>query len=1044
MAVSSGPRPYASLRWRCVGPFRGGRASTVCGDVRDPRVYYFGSGGGGLWKSTDAGITWENVSDGFIRTASVGAVTVAEADSNVVYVGMGECSIRGNVSYGDGVYRSTDAGATWQHLGLERTQRIARVRVHPHDADFVYAAALGDIYGPSTERGIFRSRDGGKTWQKILYRDENTGCIDLAMDPNNSRVLYAAMWQVSRTEWGLSSGGPGSGIGKSTDGGDTWTELTRNPGMPGGQLGRIGLAVSPARPGRIWALIEAEDGGVHRSDDGGATWTRVNEDRSLRTRHFYYTNIYADPQDADTMWGVNAPFVKSIDGGKTFVSMSTPHGDHHDLWIDPQNSQRMILACDGGATITTNGGWSWTNIYNQPTAEFYHVTTDTRFPYRIYGAQQDNTTLCVPSRSHQPAISEREWYAVGGGESAMIAVRPDNPDIAFAGSDGGGQGGRLTRYDHRLKQLRDVSPWPERTAGMAAAEYTYRFQWTSPVLISPHDPNLLYMCGNVVFKSTNEGASWEIISPDLTRNDASKQQPSGGELTLDQTGVEIYCTIFAFAESPVTKGLLWAGSDDGLVHLSRDGGQTWENVTPSGLPEWSRIGTIEPSPFEPGTAYLAASRYRLADMRPYLLKTGDYGKTWTAIASGIPQGEYTRVIRADPVRRGLLYAGSELGIYVSFDDGASWESLRGNLPVVAVHDLVVKDGDLVVATHGRSFWVCDGAAALLRQSASAGGAHLFQPAPTVRFGGGGRMFLDRDVAFERPITAMAMGDTMHYLKKRPENGEAGLYLDAGQNPPSGVVLHYYLPTKPTEAVTLTIRDAKGEVVRTFSSQPAEKADPKLPAEAGANRFVWNMRYEDATKLEGPATFTIPGMGPVAVPGEYSAELSVAGATLSQRFQILKDPRIAASDADLQAQFAYLRQVRDKLSQLNEGVNRIRAMRNQTEEWVQRGKGHVELNRRADELKGKLGDVEDQLTMVAYKGGQDFIARAPRLNDKIAYLATVVGMADFAPTKQSHDAYQQLADETDRQLDRLEGIVGQDVRQFAAFVRELDLAPVNPA
>jgi photosystem II stability/assembly factor-like uncharacterized protein len=1043
MADTSSIRPHASLRWRCVGPFRGGRASTVCGDPRDPRVFYFGAGGGGLWKTTDAGVTWENVTDGFLRTASVGAIAVAPSDSNVVYVGMGECSIRGNVSYGDGVYRSTDAGATWQHLGLADTQRIARVRVHPRDENLVYAAALGDIYGGSSARGLYRSRDGGRTWDKILYKDENTGCIDLDMDPNNPRILFAAMWQVRRTEWSLTSGGPGSGLWKSMDGGDTWTEITRNAGLPAGLIGRIGIAISPARPGRVWALVEAEQGGLHRSDDGGATWTRVNEDRSLRTRHFYYTNIYADPQNADTMYAVNAPFVKSIDGGKTFTTLSTPHGDHHDLWIDPKNPQRMILACDGGGTVTFNGGWSWSSIYNQPTAEFYHVTTDTRFPYRIYGAQQDNTTICVPSRSHQPAITEREWYPVGGGESAMIAVRPDNPDIAFAGSDGGGQGGRLTRYDHRLHQLRDVSPWPERTAGMSAAEYTHRFQWTSPVLISPHDPNVLYMCGNRVFRSTNEGHSWEIVSPDLTKADPETLKPSGGPLTLDQTGVEVYATIFAFAESPVQKGLLWAGSDDGLVHVSRDNGATWENVTPKALPEWSRIGTIEPSPFEAGTAYLAASRHRLADMRPYLLKTTDFGKTWTEIAAGIPVGEYTRVVRADPVRRGLLFCGTELGIYASFDDGASWESLRGNLPVVAIHDLVVKDGDIVVATHGRSFWVCDGAAALLRQSAPGAAPHLFQPAPAFRFGLGGRMFFGRDFAMERPVVAMMMGDTMHYLKKKPENGESGEYLDAGQNPPSGVVLHYYLPTKPEAAITLTIRDSKGEVVRTLSSQPAE-GEPKLPAEPGMNRFVWNMRYPDATKLEGPSAGTIPGFGPAAVPGEYTAELAVADTRSIQRFQILKDPRISASQADLEAQFALLRQIRDKVSQVNEGVNRIRAMRKQTDEWVQRAKGDAELGKRAEELKRRLGEVEDELAMADFKGGQDFIARAPRLNDKMAYLATVVGMADFAPTQQSHEAYAAVAAEIDKSLDRLEGVVAQDLRAFTSYVREAGLSPVTPA
>ena len=1046
MGDPSGIGPYGSLKWRSVGPHRGGRSSACVGDPRDRQVFYFGTGGGGLWKTTNGGVTWENVSDGFLSAASVGALAVAPSDNNVVYLGMGECSIRGNVSYGDGVYRSTDAGASWQHLGLADTRHIARVRVHPDDPDLVYVAALGHIYGPSPERGVYRSRDGGRTWQKILHRDENTGCIELVMDPTNPRVLYAAMWQVRRTEWNLESGGPGTGIFKSTDGGDTWTEITKSSGLPQGTLGRIGLAASPVQAGRIWALVEADEGGIYRSDDAGRNWQRLNEQRDLRSRAWYYSNIYADTQDADTVYALNNFCWKSIDGGKTFTPVATPHPDHHDLWLDPTDARRMICSQDGGACVSFDGGFSWSTIYNQPTAEFYKVVTDGAYPYRLYGSQQDNTTLSIPSRSEMSGIFDREWFDIGGAESASIAVRPDT-GVIFATSSGGGEGGRLTRYDHALRQKRDVSPWPARTAGMAAQDYKYRFQWTSPVALSPHDPNVLYMCGNQVFRSTDEGASWESISPDLTRNDPEKQAPSGGPITKDHTGVEVYCTIFAFAESPVQRGVLWAGSDDGRVHVSKDGGQTWENVTPAGLPEWTRVGTIEPSPHEAGAAYLAGSRHRLDDSRPYLYKTSDHGRTWTAIVSGIPSHEYTRVIRADPVRRGLLFAGSEAGIYVSFDDGASWGSLRLNLPVTAVHDLQIKDGDLVAATHGRSFWILDGGAALLRQDAPAGTVHLFQPRPTVRFKAGGHLLLPKEQGYEKPIAVIELpAGASHYLKGKPAAGESPFFLDAGQNPPNGVLVHYHLPIQPEDEVKLTFRDAAGEVIRTFTSNDKVRADgeSKVPAAAGANRFIWDMRYPDAVKLEGPVAGERWTGGPVAVPGEYRVELEVAGSTFAQNFRIVKDPRVPASRQDLQAQFDLHIQVRDKLSQINEGLNRIRAVRRQAEEWVTRGQGNAALRERADALKARLGEVEEELIQVRVKSPQDTVNFAPKLNDRVAFLMGVVSSADFPPTQQTRQAYGELASEADKQLDNLEGILSQEVRAFGAFVRELDLPPITPA
>jgi len=622
-----------SLEWRPIGPFRGGRVVAVAGDPVNSQLFYFGSTGGGVWKTTDGGQYWENISDGFFKRASVGAIAVAPSDSNVIYVGMGETTIRGNVSHGDGVYRSTDGGRTWTHLGLEDTRHIGKIRIHPHNPDLVYVAALGHAHGPNSERGIFRSHDGGKSWERVLYLNEDVGSHDIAMDPHNPRVLYAALWRARRLPYTLNSGGDGCGLYKSSDGGDAWTDISRNKGLPTGMLGKIGVTVSGAQKDRVWATIEAEDGAVFRSDDAGTTWERLADDPDLRRRPWYYQHIYADPQDANTLWILNERCYRSIDGGKTFTQVSVPHGDYHDLWIDPHNAQRMICGHDGGACVTLNGAEGWSSIYNQPTAEFYHVITDNQVPYRIYGSQQDNTNITLPSRSALGAITIAEYYEVGGGESGYIAVRPDDPNIVYAGSFQG----YLSRYDHRTKQVRDISVWPEVSSGWPAQDLKYRFQWTFPIVLSPHDPQALFATGNHVFRSTDEGASWEEISPDLTRNEKSRQGPSGGPITKDLVGTEYYGTIFAFAESPRQQGLFWVGSDDGLVHISYDDGQSWQNITPGSLPEWALVSIIEPSPHEPSCAYLAATCYKQDDFRPYLYKTSDYGKTWTKITSGIPE-----------------------------------------------------------------------------------------------------------------------------------------------------------------------------------------------------------------------------------------------------------------------------------------------------------------------------------------------------------------------------------------------------------------------
>jgi photosystem II stability/assembly factor-like uncharacterized protein len=1039
--VATLPASFAKLRWRNIGPHRGGRVSAVAGDPSRPLVFYFGACAGGIWKTEDAGITWLNVSDGYLGSASVGDLAVAPSDPNVVYAGMGEAHIRGNVVSGDGVYRSTDAGRTWVHCGLADTRHIGRIRVHPRNADLVYVAALGHAFGPNEERGVFRSADGGRSWRKVLYRSPDAGAIDLAMDVTNPRILYASIWEARRGPHFLTSGGPGSGIFRTSDGGDSWTEITDNPGLPKGLKGKIGLAVSPAKPSRVWALIEAEDGGLYRSDDYGDTWRLVNGGAELRGRPFYYSHVFADPQDPDRLYVLNFNMWKSTNGGATFTQIHTPHGDNHALWIDPANPERMIEGNDGGACVSLNGGRTWSSIYNQPTAQFYHVTTDTRYPYRVYGAQQDNMTISVPSRSDNSGIGHREFYDVGGAESGYIQVRPDDPNIVYAGSSGGGEGGRLTRYDHRLRQRRDVTAWPQKTAGLAAEEYTYRWQWTSPIHLSPHDPNILYSCANRVFRSRDEGSSWELISPDLTRNDPTRLGPSGGPITKDHTGVEVYCTVFAFEESPVQRGLLWAGSDDGLIHVSRDDGGTWENVTPPGslLPEWALISIIAPSPHDAGTAYVAATRYKLDDNTPYLLKTHDYGRTWRLITDGIPAGDFTRVIREDPVQRGLLFCGTESGVYVSFDDGGAWHRLNLNLPVVPIHDLVVKDDDLVVATHGRSFWILDDMTPL-RQGAREGLA-LYAPKPAVRFRPSGGLFLPKDLEVTHPVAVMDFpaGDS-YYLIRKPENGEAPEFADVGQNPPEGVVFNYVLPAG-AEEVTLTIRTAAGDVVRTFSSRDK---DHPLPAAAGANRFIWNLRYEGPKQLDDAEEEWGEVGGPLAVPGEYRAELTAGGASVSQNFRIVPDPRVGASQADLEAQLAFGRAVVAKVNQVRAVVGRSRAAAAAADEWVARTRDHPQAARvaeRAEALKKALAEIETQLVRPKPPKGARPIGQKPRIENQLLHLLMVAGSADAAPTRQTLELYAETAAKADELCTRLEDAIRAEGRAFESLLREAEIPAI---
>lgn len=1046
-----------SLEWRCIGPHRGGRVVAVAGDPSKVEVFYFGACAGGVWKTTDTGTYWENISDGFFKTAAVGAIAVADSDPNVLYVGMGETTIRGDVSHGDGVYKSTDGGKTWVHLGLEDTRYIAKIRIHPHNPDIVYVAALGHAFGPNKERGIYRSTDGGKTWKQVLFRSEKAGAIDLSMDPTNPRILYAAFWEVQRTFWNLSSGGPDSSIYKSTDGGETWIELTNNPGLPKGLKGKIGIAASPAKFDRVWAIVEAEDGAVFCSDDGGASWERLSEDRELRQRPWYYHHIYADPQDPETVYVLNLRMWKSVDGGRTFTQIPTPHGDNHDLWIDPRNPQRMIEGNDGGACVSFNGGASWTTIYNQPTAQFYHVTTDNQFPYRVYGTQQDNTAISVPSRSYKGAILWSDCYPVGSSESGHIVVHPNDPNIVYSGAIGSapGGGGILLRYDHRTGQVRIVTVWPEIYGGWGAKDLKYRFQWTFPILFSPHDPNVLYVAGNRIFRSTNEGTSWEAISPDLTRNDPTKMEPSGGPITKDTTGAEHYCTIFALVESPHAQGVLWAGSDDGLIHLSQDGGKTWENITPKDLPEWTMICMIELSPHDPATAYIAATRYKLDDFQPYLYKTNDYGKTWQKITNGIPAHDFTRVIREDPSRRGLLYAGTETGVYVSFDDGASWQSLQLNLPAVPIYDLVIKEEDLVVATHGRSFWILDDLTPLhqLTEQITRSSMHLFAPRTAYRFPppiGSGRPEgpgKNYNVASGVPAT--------FYDKQTPEGKTIRVFLDAGKNPPEGVIVTYYFQKKPEGEVTLTFLDATGQVIKRFSSReeantqisPTAPKEPLVSAEAGMNRFVWNMRYPNARAVPGDKTTERSLTGPQALPGRYQVQLSAEGETLTESFEIRTDPRIQATQADLEAQFALLIQIRDKLSETHDAINQLRSIQQQVEEWMRRARGHAHAQTITDAgktLLEKLAAVEEELIQKRATGALDTINFPTRLNAKLAALTSVVASADTAPTQQSYEVFQDLSARIDQQLERLRAIIETEVTGFMEVIRTANIPAIVPS
>jgi photosystem II stability/assembly factor-like uncharacterized protein len=1035
-----------SMHWRQAGPFRGGRSVAVAGHPRDALTYYFGACAGGVWKSEDAGASWQNVSDGYFRTAAVGALAVAGADPNVVYAGMGESCIRGNVSHGDGVYRSNDGGASWRHVGLADTRHIARVRVHPGDPDLVYAAAFGHAFGPHPERGVYRSRDGGATWDKVLYRDERSGACDLSMDSRNPRVLYAALWEAQRSPWELVSGGEGSGLFKTTDGGDTWTELTSNRGLPQGLKGRIGVAVSPARPERVWAIVEAAEGGLFRSDNGGETWERVADNPELRQRPWYYMHIFADPVDPEVIYVLNLRMWKSHDGGSSFVEIPTPHGDNHDLWIDPANPRRMIEGNDGGACVSFDGGMTWSSIYNQPTAQLYHVITDNQFPYRIYGAQQDNTTITIPSYSDRGAIVEDDTWPIGGGESGYIAVRSDDPNVIFAGS----YASRMTRYDHASRQEVDITVWPDDPIGYGAESMRYRFQWTFPIVLSPHDPNVLYVTGNHVFRSTSGGQSFDVISPDLTRGDPETLKPSGGPITKDNVSTEYYGTIFAFAESPAQQGVLWAGSDDGRVNVSRDGGETWTDVTPPLLPDWALISIIEPSPHDPATAYVAATRYKLDDCTPYLLRTRDSGASWEMITNGIRAEDFTRTIREDPTRRGLLYAGTESGVYVSWDDGETWHAIPGRrLPVVPIHDLVVHDSDLVVGTHGRSFWILDDLSTV-RAWPEAGDderAHLFPVRQTYRIQSPHQWPGPQTPGYKVSVHTGG-SDAMGVIRKDEHGKTWTELLNAGENAPAGALVHYRVGAPAPEEVALSFWTAGGELIRRFSTKDEDPERlARLSTEPGVHRFVWDMRYPEATKIEGALLSAYWGggtIGPVVAPGMYEARLEINGRDWRRTFAIARDPRISASDDDLRAQFDLLLAIRDKLGAVHDAVLHSRKLREQLSAWETRLRdaGNEELADEAKRAGERLLEAEGELVESRSRGAADAFNYPPKVNSKLASLQSTVAYGDARPPQQTLDVFVMHSRQADEQLAQLARVIESEVGALNAKIAQAGVPAIG--
>ena len=1001
---------FNTMHWRCIGPFRGGRSLAVCGITSQPNVYYAGAVGGGVWKTNDGGQTWNSISDSTFHTSSVGAISVSPSDANIIYVGMGEAEMRNNISNGDGVYKSIDAGRSWQHLGLNNTYAISSIIVHPQNPDVLYVCAMGKTFAPNNERGLYRSKNGGKSWERILFKNDSTGCVNVAFDPSNPRTMYATLWQAYRNRYSLSSGGKGSGLYKSDDGGDTWKDISKNPGLPVGITGKITVCTSAAKPERVYASVENENGGIFRSDDRGEHWMRTTDDRNLRKRPWYFSTIVADPQNADVIYCLNVQFWRSTDGGMKFSQMNNPHGDNHDMWIDPTNPKRFILGDDGGPWVTTDGGVTYTEA-DLPTAQFYHVNLDNDFPYHVYGAQQDNSSIRISSGTTNSTIGKQDWFPVAGGEAGYIVPDPKNSDITI----GGEYAGYLSMYNKKIEQYKIISVYPEVVYGAGAESKKYRFNWTYPISFSPHNPDVLYVCSQIVHRSSDHGNTWENISPDLTRNDSLTIKPSGGPITKDNTGAEVYADVFAFAESPVKAGILWAGSDDGLIHVSKDNGKSWTNVTPNNIPATSMISIIEPSHFDEGTAYVAATNYKSDDTKPYLLKTTDYGSTWKMITTGIRESDYTRVIREDPNKKGFLFCGTETGVYFSYDDGDHWQSLKLNLPCTPVHDMQIKfkDHDLVIATHGRSFWVLDDFSPLYQLADAAKSKYyLYQPRIITRWQG--NSFYNAD-------------------------------MQEGENAPHGAMMRYYLAQKPDTELTLRFFSDKGDTIISYSSRKDKNGEPIkiskefyqdkklkrpgiLSVDTGMNVFVWDLRYPDAKNIEEGNKAKLGGdiIGPFAPPGKYSAKLFLKDSLLAERiFTIVRDPRIDATDEDLHQQFDLAMKVNKKLTSVHEGINKIRKITKQINQSLDLIKDSAlvkEVRKGTQPFIDSLKKIEEELTQPKAVTDYDLFNFPNRLDDRLSALSSIISTADTRPTKSMYDVYDDLSAKADFQLQKLNTVL----------------------
>ncbi len=994
---------YENLKYRLIGPFRGGRSAAVAGDLKRKNVFYFGATGGGVWKTQDGGSNWKNISDKFFG-GSIGSISIAPSDAQVIYVGTGENTMRGNVSEGNGMWKSEDGGRSWKNCGLKDSRHITRIVIHPKNSDVVWVASSGHLFGPSQERGIYKTTDGGKTWRRTLFSTDQAGAIDLIVDPGSPSILYASTWHVLRTPYSLESGGEGSALWKSTDGGESWKNISKNKGLPKDTIGIIGICVSPANPDKLYAIIESRTGGVFSSNDAGETWIKTSDNSEVRQRSWYFNKIFCDPKNENTIYICNVGFHRSRDGGKTFSRINTPHGDHHDFWIDPEDGQRMIVADDGGAQISFDGGANWSTYHNQPTAQFYRVSTDNHFPYRILGAQQDNSTVRILSRSPDGAITENDWSSTAGFESGHVIADPLNPDIVY----GGNYGGYLSRLDHKTGENRAISVWPDSPIGSGADVLKYRFQWNFPIFFSPHNPKRIYACGNVLFKSDNEGASWEAISPDLTTNDKSKQAPSGGIITKDNTSVEYYCTLFAAAESPLEKDILWVGSDDGLVHVSKNAGQSWENVSPKGIPAWMMWNAIEIDPFKKGSAYIVGTRYKLDDYTPYIFRTDDYGKSWKKITNGIAPSHFTRVVRADKVRAGLLYCGTEYGMYVSFDDGQNWKPFQQNLPLVPITDLAIKENDLVVATQGRAFWVLDDLSALQQMNST------ITPNPIFAFS-------------PRPVYR-----TEGYVNESATN--------AGANPTNGLVIDYFLKEfTDTSLLKISLYDKNNKHIRSFSTK-GEKEE-KLEAKKGMNRFVWNLNYPAAEKIEDMILWSGSIGGPKAAPGNYKAVVKNQKDSLSVNFTIVADPNYKITQNDYEEQFNFLLKVRDKFSETQKAIKQIRELRQQLtalNSRLSKDSTSKEVKNASDSIQKKITRIEEVLFQTKAKSGQDVLNYPIRLNDKLSALYDAANSGYMAPSKQVKEVYIELSAQIDTQLEKLKSIKETDVKNFNALLKQKDV------